>query len=105
MSDLKIDEIIKYYVSHAKKAIQNDRERGWSSCSSEYDRLDDQIGHNEDLLESFSLIVSFISADAYFLVAMDGGKLISEKYRFDIVDKENDSVINNEVGQCRVYRL
>lgn len=31
-----------------------------------------------------------------FLVAMDGGEWISEQYRFDIVDKRNATVINED---------
>lgn len=38
-----LDEIIKYCVSHAKKAIQNDRDRVWSSCLLEYDKLSEKI--------------------------------------------------------------
>ena len=51
-----LDEIIKYYVSHAREAIQNDRDRVWSSCSLEYDKLGKKLGNNEELLVSSSII-------------------------------------------------
>ena len=33
-----------------------------------------------------------------FFVAMDGGEWISEKYRFDIVDKGDESIINENTA-------
>lgn len=95
-----LDEILKYCVSDAKKALQSDRERVWSSCSLEYDKLGKKIGNDEELLEAFSLIINEILLLQMhtFLVAMDGGEWISEKYRFDIVDKEDASIINEEIA-------
>lgn len=95
-----LDEILKYGVSHAKEALQSNGDRIWSSCSLEYDKLSKKIGSDEELLEAFSLIMNEILLLQMhtFLVAMDGGEWISEKYRFDIVDKENASIMNEEIA-------
>lgn len=95
-----LDEIIKYYVSHAREAIQNDKERVWTSCSSEYAKLAKQLGNDEEMVKAFSLIINEILLLQMhtFFVAMDGGEWISEKYRFDIINKENSSIINKETA-------
>ena len=70
----------------------------WTFCASEYDKLGKKIGNDEELVEAFSLIINeiLLSQMHSFLVAMDGGEWISEQYRFDIVDKENGTVINED---------
>ena len=70
-----LDEIIKYYVSHAREAIQNDKERVWTSCSSEYAKLAKQLGNDEEMVKAFSLIINEILLLQMhtFFVAMDGG--------------------------------
>ena len=91
-----LDEILQYCVSNAQKALQNDKERVWTSCASEYAKLAKQIGDDEETVKAFSLIINEILLLQMhtLLVAMDGGEWISEKYRFDIVDKEDESIIN-----------
>lgn len=93
-----LDEILKYCISDAKKALLSDRERMWSSCASEYNKLSKKIGNDEELVEAFSLIINevLLLQMHSFLVAMDGGEWISEQYRFDIVDKRNAAVINED---------
>lgn len=93
-----LDEILSYCISTSRKTLESDKERIWNACALEYEKLSKVIGDNEELLESFSLIINDILLTWIhtFLVAMDGGAWISEKYRFDIVDKENGTVINEE---------
>ena len=93
-----LDELLKYCISEAKKRLLSDKERMWTFCASEYDKLGKKIGNDEELVEAFSLIINEILLEQMhsFLVAMDGGEWISEQYRFDIVDKENGTVINED---------
>lgn len=93
-----LDELLKHCISEAKKRLLSDKERMWTFCASEYDKLGKKIGNDEELVEAFSLIINEILLEQMhsFLVAMDGGEWISEQYRFDIVDKENGTVINED---------
>lgn len=93
-----LDELLKHCISEAKKRLLSDKERMWTFCASEYDKLGKKIGNDEELVEAFSLIINeiLLSQMHSFLVAMDGGEWISEQYRFDIVDKENGTVINED---------
>lgn len=95
-----LDEILQYCVANASKALQNDKERVWTSCSSEYDKLAKQLGNDEEMVKAFSLIINEILLLQMhtFFVAMDGGEWISEKYRFDIVDKGDESIINENTA-------
>lgn len=95
-----LDENLKYCLSFSQKALKN--EGGvFSSCPLEYEKLRKVIGDDEELVEAFLLIINEILLQQMhaLLVAMDGGAWISEKYRFDIVDKEDESnIINEEVA-------
>lgn len=100
-----LDEILKECISVSKKSIQSNIERFWSDCPSEYDKLSKLIGNDEELLEAFLLIINelLLLQMHSFLVAMDGGAWISEKYRFDIVNKEDESIINEEIALHEEY--
>lgn len=55
-----LDEILQYCVANASKALQNDKERVWTSCSSEYAKLAKQLGNDEEMVKAFSLIINEI---------------------------------------------
>lgn len=92
-----LNEIIKENVKMSKDAMQSNTGRFWSACPTEYEKIC-KIISNEDLQDAFSLIINEILLQQIhnLLVAMDGGEWISEKYRFDIVDKENNVIVNEK---------
>lgn len=94
-----MDEMIKENVNISRLALENNMDRFWTECAEEYKILSKEINQDE-LLDAFSLIINemLLVQMHSFLVAMDGGAWVSEKYRFDIVDKESNEVLNETIS-------
>ena len=93
-----LDELRGYYLELAHKSIENKGERFWTYCKDEYGMLKDNM--NDEMLKSFDLIINELLLHQIhdFLVAMDGGEWISEKFQFDIVNKETGKVENENLS-------
>ena len=100
MNDLYkyLDELRGYYLQLAHKAIEDEGERFWTYCKDEYETL--RVKMDNDMLKSFDLIINELLLHQLhdFLVAMDGGEWISEKFQFDIINKENGNVENEAIS-------
>lgn len=79
-------------------AIKHGRGAFGSMCPDEYRKICKLID-TEESKEALILIVNELLLQQIhsILVAVDGGAWISEKYKIDIIDKEKNSVINEDI--------
>ncbi len=94
-----LEETLKEGVLSSQKALKNNSERFWTVCNDEYEKLGEVL-NNDDLTKAFKMIVNEILLQQMhsLLVAMDGGAWISEKYSFEIVDKNNGTIVNENIA-------
>ena len=94
-----LDDERTFWTDLSCKALQSEISRMEVQCQKQYKILGDAVGNSEELLWAFRAIVNelMISQIHNILVAFDGGAWISEKYIFDIIEKETGETINGDV--------
>ncbi len=94
-----LEETLKESVLSSQNALKNNSERFWSVCKEEY-KMVGEVLDNDELAKAFQMIINEILLQQMhsLLVAMDGGAWISEKYSFEIVDKNNGTIVNENIA-------